>query len=613
MAINYTPEEITEILNDYFSGITHKQYIGARYVPIFGRKDEESILWDNTGTYEPLTIVLYQGNSYTSRQYVPIGVEITNQEYWANTGNYNAQVEQYRQEVFAAVERIVTIEDVLPVESFDSTNTVKKGLDDLSSEINDLESNLEFENLENETIVVFSDSTFQRNNNPLTNVMQTSVCEYLDSLSNATVVNYGVGGYTSTQILSQIQALNETQIATLEDSTIVIVAMGTNDWQSNFNLFPITNTTVSTYGNTLKIINELSALAPKAQIIFVTPGYCSSDYLTTNVFDINETGNYFNAYCELINYACYSRNIPCMRLDRILGINSINFKHKMVPSGSASSSPQYQNVYVHYTQETNEHIARSILSNLHKMACEFVPGVSFDITPSLWVLTNNKAMNPNYYLLGNLCSIEHGSTVDEISFTTPVLQDGVDYFVSFVGQNPNVYIDNELVCKVSIQGAACFKISGSGEAKTIVFKNRTSGTALTIGIPKLSIGRPDVFNYGYKQGNKFTESKNTYLLQDKNNYFNVYYRNSEGLKIGKLTLKTSTTFTMPSSNATPITDLNTTIFGACDVFGWINTSEHGINPISLRLNTDGKLYVNEHTFEGDTVIGLSLTIVGIQL
>ena len=99
MAINYTPEEISEILNDYFSGITHKQYVGARYVPIFGRKNESSIEWDNTKPYEPLTIVLHEGNSFTSRQYVPTGIDINNGDYWAETGNFNAQVEQYRQEV----------------------------------------------------------------------------------------------------------------------------------------------------------------------------------------------------------------------------------------------------------------------------------------------------------------------------------------------------------------------------------------------------------------------------------------------------------------------------------------------------------------------------------
>ena len=71
-----------------------KEYIGARYVPLFA----DPVDWDKTKTYEPLTIVYHAGNSYTSRQYVPTGIEITNESYWALTGNYNAQVEQYRKE-----------------------------------------------------------------------------------------------------------------------------------------------------------------------------------------------------------------------------------------------------------------------------------------------------------------------------------------------------------------------------------------------------------------------------------------------------------------------------------------------------------------------------------
>ena len=78
--------------------MTTRQYIGARYVPIFGRKDEESMEWDNSKTYEPLTIVLHEGNSYTSRQFVPVGIDIKNEDFWALTGNYNAQVEAYRKE-----------------------------------------------------------------------------------------------------------------------------------------------------------------------------------------------------------------------------------------------------------------------------------------------------------------------------------------------------------------------------------------------------------------------------------------------------------------------------------------------------------------------------------
>lgn len=71
------------------------QYIGSRYVPIFA----DPIEWDNRRSYEPLTIVTYNNESYTSRCYVGPGIDITNVRYWAKTGAYNAQVEQYKSEV----------------------------------------------------------------------------------------------------------------------------------------------------------------------------------------------------------------------------------------------------------------------------------------------------------------------------------------------------------------------------------------------------------------------------------------------------------------------------------------------------------------------------------
>lgn len=71
------------------------QYIGARYVPLFA----EPLDWSADNEYEPLTVVLHKGNSFTSRQFVPKGIEITNEQFWANTGNYNAQIEQYKTEV----------------------------------------------------------------------------------------------------------------------------------------------------------------------------------------------------------------------------------------------------------------------------------------------------------------------------------------------------------------------------------------------------------------------------------------------------------------------------------------------------------------------------------
>ena len=78
------------------------QYIGPRIAPVFA----DPVEWSSTKQYEPLTIVTYQGNSFTSRQFVPVGIGIDNADFWVETGNYNAQVEAYRQEVLQTEELI---------------------------------------------------------------------------------------------------------------------------------------------------------------------------------------------------------------------------------------------------------------------------------------------------------------------------------------------------------------------------------------------------------------------------------------------------------------------------------------------------------------------------
>lgn len=85
------------------------QYIGARYVPLFA----DPLEWNINTAYESLTIVYHQGNSYTSKQAVPTGIDISNGDYWALTGNYNAQIEQYRQEVQAYGARITALEQAV--------------------------------------------------------------------------------------------------------------------------------------------------------------------------------------------------------------------------------------------------------------------------------------------------------------------------------------------------------------------------------------------------------------------------------------------------------------------------------------------------------------------
>lgn len=68
-----------------------RQYIGARYVPVFA----DPLAWDITKNYDALTIVQNNNDTYTSKKAVPSGTAITNTEYWVKTGNYNAQLQEY--------------------------------------------------------------------------------------------------------------------------------------------------------------------------------------------------------------------------------------------------------------------------------------------------------------------------------------------------------------------------------------------------------------------------------------------------------------------------------------------------------------------------------------
>lgn len=97
------------------NGLINRQYVGARYVPkIMGE-------WNKALQYEALSIVTYAGNSFTSKVPVPANIDISNKTYWVNTGNYNAQVEAYRQQT-------TQLENRLNSEIIDRKNDTKDNI-----------------------------------------------------------------------------------------------------------------------------------------------------------------------------------------------------------------------------------------------------------------------------------------------------------------------------------------------------------------------------------------------------------------------------------------------------------------------------------------------------
>lgn len=91
-----------------------RQYVGARYVPKFYQNSQNPLSseWEGNMAYDALTIVTYNNSSYTSKIPVPAGIgnPAQNPTYWVVTGNYNAQVEQYREDAEKATETAQTVQ-----------------------------------------------------------------------------------------------------------------------------------------------------------------------------------------------------------------------------------------------------------------------------------------------------------------------------------------------------------------------------------------------------------------------------------------------------------------------------------------------------------------------
>lgn len=81
----------------------YNTYVGMRYVPLICGK------YDPQRAYEPLSVVAYGFQSFTSLTYVPAGITPDNEQYWALTGDYVAQFSVYKEELNQLEARMETI------------------------------------------------------------------------------------------------------------------------------------------------------------------------------------------------------------------------------------------------------------------------------------------------------------------------------------------------------------------------------------------------------------------------------------------------------------------------------------------------------------------------
>ena len=253
-----------------------RQYVGARYVPVFA----DPLEWSDAIGYEPLTVVLHEGNSYTSRQSVPVGIDIGNTTYWAETGNYNAQIEAYRQEVLAYDGRITANANAIAAETQARESEVAEAMADIAAEtqaringdnalalrIDSLSKQTPVQN-ENGRNAVFIGDSFMA---PTTSYPQ-KLAYFTAQLMGWTMYNYAYGGSgwvdeagAAMNFYHQIQKAAQQISIPVADVDYIVIGGGFNDWND-----PTPLTYNQLYNAAIQTIKEARAQFPNAQIIAI--------------------------------------------------------------------------------------------------------------------------------------------------------------------------------------------------------------------------------------------------------------------------------------------------------------------------------------------------------
>ena len=241
-------------------------YTGMRYVPVFADPPE----WSSANSYEPLEIVIHEGNSYTSKTFVPVGIDISNSAYWALTGNYNAQVEQYRQQVQQFDGRITKNTEDIAVNTADIAN--------LSEKTSMLAHSKDFKG---SNILYVTDSW---------GVSTTGVTKpYVNSLgdilgANLTNLSVGSTGYISggtNNFINRLKAWADSNPGKTGDIDYVMVCGSSND-------YPHTSSEIAAAVN--QFVSYALTTFPNAQIVVIPqfasnkPAYASVDTADDNLW-----------------------------------------------------------------------------------------------------------------------------------------------------------------------------------------------------------------------------------------------------------------------------------------------------------------------------------------
>lgn len=229
-------------------------YTGMRYVPVFADPAE----WSSANSYEPLEIVIHKGNSYTSKTFVPVGIDISDPQYWALTGNYNAQIEQYRQDVVGVKDQISTANA--------NISNINTQIKDINAQIDEIETEIR-----DGIYLCLGDSW----------VAEGTIANAIAKQKNLKLINKAVSGASFTAFTSYVKTIaeeiNEAVSAVSDASLVKLVTLvaGVNDVSHHGEINQSAINSAATQA--LKSIRDNF---PNAEIVFAADAPYSTDFLS---------------------------------------------------------------------------------------------------------------------------------------------------------------------------------------------------------------------------------------------------------------------------------------------------------------------------------------------
>lgn len=537
--------------------------VGPRVTPHFVKPS----LWSALTTYHFFDAVHdAAGASYVAiKPEVPAGTELTNEDYWFLWADPNSQFADLSELVKTFNERITQ-----------NTDDIAKTNKNLAAQI-DMTTNKDV------NLAIFSDSTFQRNVDHDTQKPVKSVVNWLEEFTDATITNYGVGGTDTNWLINKIKQIPASELINMD---VIIVAYGTNDWQNQVNPIQIiNNVTDSLEYRYNEAINLLLQKAPKANIICVTPGYIHSAKASDapNTLNYNKTGNSYKTYCDVIEHVANKNNCSVLRLDELLAINEINYTTQMISSDN--------DIWVHYNETTTKKIAKMIANNLFKPTNSNTPGNCIDVTPRA---LSDMCTFKKYYGMGERYGFTSSENVT-FNITTMI---GVEYCISFIGGACEIIVDNKVISRSTKQSIVSTTFKATNVTTVVTLKYLESTGDIQVFTPKITIGRPNIYN-------AIAESIPKASGETATTDFNLKYTTLYNFSQIKLTLKNSASVTV-TGFANSVLKMPQNVIGTYHGFGYGNKNGV-IQKIFARADNDGNVYFD---CENGTYTNVNITLTG---